>query len=680
MTAIPEQHDAARGARPRDSFRPDIQGLRAVAVLLVALDHAGVGLVHGGYIGVDVFFVISGFLITGWLLRRALADGRVPFGAFYAARARRILPAASLTLVATVVACWYALNAVRALAAFHDALWAAVFAANIHFAQVGTDYFARDNPPSPLQHFWTLAVEEQFYVVWPAALALAIVLVGGRRRGVAERFLRRRLAVVVAAVVAASLAWSVVETAASPTAAYFSALARGWELGAGALLAVCLPGITRLPRRTRVRMTWIGLGGILFGAVVFSSSTPFPGYAALLPVVSTVLVIAGGAGGEPEGAVRVLGLRPMRLTGDISYAFYLWHWPFLIIVAEHAGRTLSVGENLLLLAAAYATSLVSYALVEQPVRHSLRLSRPAPALGLWPVTAGAVGVVAGLAIASAPAPASTRPLRIVPEPLAVYARAVAQSVTAQRQSQPVPSTLTPAVVDLLHDGPQGCVRRGGLGAHCTLGAVRAKRVIVALGDSHAAAWMPAIDYFARTHHLRLVPVVKASCTMGVATTPGDCGDWFAQALARIRGLHPVAVVVGQYFDPRIPRSQMLAGVTAEMDALSRAAPDVILMEDPPGHDLNPVDCLLAGGATLGSCTFTLTPDQQGVYAAVERLATAAGATYVHTLKWFCAGTRCPLVVGHLIVYWDTNHMTTTYARWLGVPVGASLAPLVLRGT
>jgi hypothetical protein len=167
--------------------------------------------------------------------------------------------------------------------------------------------------------------------------------------------------------------------------------------------------------------------------------------------------------------------------------------------------------------------------------------------------------------------------------------------------------------------------------------------------------------------------------MGVATTPGDCGTWFAQALTRIRALHPRAVIVGQYFDPRIPRSQMLAGVTAEIGALARVVPTVVLMEDPPGHSLNPVDCLLASGATLGSCTFALSAGQREVYAAVERLATAAGAHYVHTLRWFCAANECPLVVGHLIVYWDTNHMTTTYARWLSVPVGATLDTLIRRG-
>ena len=147
--------------------------------MLVALNHAGVSFLQGGYVGVDVFFVISGFLITGFLLRRQEQSGRVPFSEFYAARARRILPAATLTIVATVVASWHYLNYVRALSVFHDAIWSTFFAANIHFAQVGTNYFAQDNPPSPLQNFWTLAVEEQFYIVWPALLALLLIATRG---------------------------------------------------------------------------------------------------------------------------------------------------------------------------------------------------------------------------------------------------------------------------------------------------------------------------------------------------------------------------------------------------------------------------------------------------------------------------------------------------------------------
>ena len=648
-------------------------------MLLVALNHAGIGFLGGGYVGVDVFFVISGYLITGWLLRRAERTGRVPFGDFYAARARRILPAASLTLVATVVAAWYFLNVVRALSAFHDAVWAAVFAANVHFSQVGTNYFAQDNPPSPLQHFWSLAVEEQFYVVWPACLALALVALRARRRLDAPA-VRRRLGVLVAVTVIASLAYSVRATDANPTAAYFSAFARAWELGIGALLAVWAAEVERIPAGVRAAMSWAGLAGIGVAAVAFSSGTPFPGDAALLPVVSSALVIAGGLGGDPRGAVRVLGLRPMQVTGDISYAFYLWHWPVLIIAAEHAAHPLSLTENLTLLAIAYAISLITFSLYEHPIRHATRLRRPQAALVLWPATVGAVVLAAfwGIDSAQSATTAYVAPVKAVHKPLPVFATDVQRSVSPARRAQPVPGNLIPLPAELPSTGPKGCVTRTALGKHCVLGDRTARRTVIVFGDSHAAAWLPSVSYAAARLGFRLVPVVKASCTLGVASAPGHCSEWYLEALARMRDLHPRAIIVGQYFDPRIPESSMYAGTRRELRDFAGIAPEVALMEDPPTHDVNPIDCLLASGATLGSCTFSFTADLRRVHSTMRGLAVAAGADFVPTLRWFCANGVCPIVVGRFIVYWDTNHMTATYARHIAVPVTAALRPLLVR--
>src|SRR4051812_20829265 len=200
--------------------RGDIQGLRAVAVLLVVLSHAGVGALAGGYVGVDVFFVISGFLITGILLSQASEKGSISLVGFYARRARRILPAAALTLLATEVAAYFLLNLVRAREAVWDSLYAAAFASNFRFAARGLDYFEQGQPPSPLLHFWSLAVEEQFYLVWPALLSAALLGAAATRR--------RRALVVLVVIAAASFAWSVHLTKALPPAAYFSSFTRAW--------------------------------------------------------------------------------------------------------------------------------------------------------------------------------------------------------------------------------------------------------------------------------------------------------------------------------------------------------------------------------------------------------------------------------------------------------------------
>src|SRR6187402_3292258 len=267
-------------AQRQPTFRADVQGLRAIAVLTVIAGHAGVPFLPGGFVGVDVFFVISGFLISQLLFREVEKSGRLSIPGFYARRARRILPAATLVTVATVVASAIWLSAVDLLTVVKDALWAVFFAANIHFAAVGTDYFAQEEPPSPLQHYWSLAVEEQFYLVWPALLLLLVLV--ARRRALPKRL----VLVVLLVLTLASFVWSVVSTSTDPLAAYFSTLARAWELGLGALTALVATTVARrLPSSARGLLCVAGLGLIALACLVYGDQTPFPGSAAAIPVV-----------------------------------------------------------------------------------------------------------------------------------------------------------------------------------------------------------------------------------------------------------------------------------------------------------------------------------------------------------------------------------------------------------
>ena len=376
--------------RASTAHRADLQGLRAIAVLLVVLNHAGVGFLPGGFVGVDVFFVLSGFLITGLLLAEARANGTVSLIGFYVRRARRILPAAALTLLATDVVAFFLLNFLRARDAVQDSLYAAGFAANFRFAARGMDYFAQADPPSPLLHYWSLAVEEQFYLVWPALLS--IVLFGvtfTRRRRSVGRQQHRRLLLVVVLLAALSLGWSVHLTATLPAAAYFSPLTRTWELGLGSALAVGASTLVRVPPLGRLVMGWTGMVAIVVAAVLFSDRTPFPGSSALLPTIGTALAIAAGTGNRHSRLAvgRLLAVRPMCIVGDRSYAFYLWHWPVLILADQYMGYELSVTGKLGLLVGAFRLSCVSYALVENPIRRRTR-SRAADRLSSsasrWP--------------------------------------------------------------------------------------------------------------------------------------------------------------------------------------------------------------------------------------------------------------------------------------------------------
>jgi peptidoglycan/LPS O-acetylase OafA/YrhL len=682
-------------------------------VLLVALNHARVARLSGGYVGVDVFFVISGFLITGWLIKRTARSGRVPFAEFYAARARRILPAATLTLVVTAVASYYLLNYVRALSTLDDCVWAAFFAANVHFAQVGTDYFARANPPSPVQQFWTLAVEEQFYLVWPAFLAVAIWAVGLRRgqmRGSAfDAYATRRLTAIVSVGVLVSLAYSTWYTPHAPTNAYFSTLTRGWELGVGVLLALTAQRLGRMPDWVRVPMTWAGLAAILIAGIEFTSSTEFPGYAALLPVLGAALVIAGGIGRPlSHGVGVVLGRKPLRLIGDTSYAFYLWHWPVLIIAAQYEGHQLSVRVNLLLLGAAFCLSAVTYYLFENPIRHSDRLAEPRAGLALWPVAvsatilAVALGTIAIRDNLTSQALAAARPgaLPAITSPVkgssgnaagaTPYTATVAASVTRARERMSIPYGLSPPLEQLAGDAfdLHGC--QAGFGADtsgpiCQFGDGRSTRTLVVVGDSHAQMWMAGLSYFASHHHWKLIPLIKQGCEPTDLLPNGipACKAWYGWARGQTARLHPQAIVLSQAWSSAWQHGDTAAtaandGLAMEITGFRKLASKVLLVEDIPPNPKNPVDCLLAHGATFGSCAFHLPSYQLDVYKGIRSMSEENGAIYLPTLQWFCADADCPTVVGTTVAYQDQDHLSATYGSELAKPFAGSVSAALLR--
>jgi peptidoglycan/LPS O-acetylase OafA/YrhL len=330
----------APGAGEKDNFRPDIEGLRGIAVLLVVLYHAGTLSnsslqIPGGFIGVDLFFVISGFLITGLLIRERERTGKVSFSRFYARRVRRILPAAAVVLVVTLVIAYQLVALSSRAAVMEDGAASAVSIANIRFAMT-TDYFnPTNNSFSPFLHFWSLGVEEQFYFIWPALLAL-----------VAWRRPRLGAAVALTAVVIVSFAASVIVTQSSPATAFYMLPTRAWQLAAGGLLALGVGSLARTPQVIRVAVGqalsiagWVALAALVWVALTLDSKTvPYPGTAALLPTLAGVVLIAAGA--EQAGPGAVLRLMPIRFLGKISYSLYLWHWPILILGGLYLGGPL----------------------------------------------------------------------------------------------------------------------------------------------------------------------------------------------------------------------------------------------------------------------------------------------------------------------------------------------------
>jgi peptidoglycan/LPS O-acetylase OafA/YrhL len=715
------------GNRPGgDSFRKDIQGLRAIAVLLVVLDHAGVRRLAGGYIGVDVFFVISGFLITGWLLRHYERGEGIPFGEFYAARARRILPAATLTLVATVLASWYFLNYVRAVTALHDVVWATFFAANIHYARAGTDYFAQFAPPSPVQQFWTLAVEEQFYLAWPALLAAAMFVVRprfGRSRGSGQLVGSGAdvLTTLLGMLVIASFVWTVHDTPVNPTGAYFSTLTRCWELGVGALLAICSGRLCRLPSAARGGTAWIGLAGVVVAAVAYTAQTPFPGYAAVLPVASAALIIIGGLGEESRWGLGpvLLSRQPLRFTGDISYSLYLWHWPILIIATQYVGHSLSVRTNLALMAGGFALSAVTYTVYENPLRRSVLLSTRQGGLCLWPVTVSVVVITACLAITQINqqiADASQLARLAFPVqsersskkahndatthstamdkgsvPTTTYTAAVAASLKPSRAKLSDPYGLSPPIATLPGDSYNlsGCTAGFGdatSGPICRWGDTTSHRTLVVVGDSHAQMWMAGFINFARRYHWKLIPLIKEGCEPTDLLQHGIpvCKEWYAWVLHQLSRLRPRVIVIAQAWSDaslhgNTSTTAAYAGLAGEMVAFKRLAVDVLVNEDVPHIAKNPVDCLLANGATFGSCTFRLERAQLAIHNGVRYSAIVHRVTFLPTLQWFCLDQKCPTVVGNTIAYQDEDHMSATYGAELAAPFASEIERAIKAG-
>jgi peptidoglycan/LPS O-acetylase OafA/YrhL len=739
-TASPKQGDptTARStdATTKEGFRLDIQGLRAVAVLLVAFQHANVPSFGGGYIGVDVFFVISGFLITRWLLKnRSRRTGRVGFRRFYAARARRILPAAVLTLVATDIASLLLLNPVRALSAFHDSVWAAFFAANVHFSSVATNYLASSAPPSPIQQYWSLAVEEQFYLAWPALVMVAAYFVWkplvtrSRRSGrarfrwhLADNPKPQRIALVLGLIVLLSFAWSIIDTTNNPAAAYFSTFTRAWELGVGALLAVGAGWVSQLPVRLRSLASWIGLGGILVSAVMYGANTAFPGFAALVPVLGAAFVIAGGMRPTGMTASALLGRQPLVFIGDVSYSFYLWHWPVLILVKEHLGHSLSTWSSVLLLCIAFGLSVVTYRFYENPLRHTRFLrKRRWSFVWLWSVSILSVilassvlgasatnaltrssssEVAAGTSISTTPiaslapdgatlSPPGTSTTPTAPiaatsilsgttsttaNPNDPYVAAVAASVSPTAQHNPVPDGLSPSFETLALDFPviSHCAAgtNDATGPICHFGKVGSGRTLVVFGDSHALMWMTPLSRYAATRGWSLVPIIKVACSAAAAAgvqPSGSCAQWYPWAIAEIKQLKPAAIVFSEsYF------SSETRGLTTEVDALRAISPTVVVFEDTPQMSFTPTDCLLAPNATLGQCTTAVTSSLTDPEATIQSVARSAGAVFLPTWQWFCYDDLCPSVINKMIVYIDTAHVSNTYASYLTNPLAREL--------
>jgi len=665
----------------------------------------------GGFLGVDVFFVISGFLITGLLLREYDRTGHISFRRFYVSRIKRIVPSATVVIVVSIGLAFLLFTRQRAVSTSWDALWAFVFGANWNFAAAGTDYFQQGAAVSPLQHYWSLSVEEQFYFVWPWLL-LGLLALFARFMTMTTAGARVIAGTAIAALSLASFLWALQESVTNPTIAYFSTLTRGWEIGVGALIAIAAPALPRLVPAARAVLAYAGLAGIIASCFVITPGTPWPAPWAALPVTCTALVLASGAREEAPGLWPLTN--PLAtFVGNISYSLYLWHFPVIIFshsLYPDAGPWVYPGIALV----GFALAAAQHYAIEVPLwRSPLWMKRASESWADWRYTyrdqmkngflAGFVTIgvaVAGIAFVPPPEapylpPASSSPLSstspgIQDTPaVAAEQRTVADALTATTW----PATLTPPIDEVgssskveawVSDGclalekgaendPSATVDR------CVYGPHDATDRIALVGDSMAISWLPALqaafpDAQIRVLTMQQCPFAAVTVVKLDESTFPECTAFHTLVDEKLSAWRPTLAVLSQA-DNSTERTRgstsMSQGLETAIAALSAESNRTVVLPPPP-NSRTITDCYTPTGSPR-NCISAV--PQRALSTAVD-LKTAAergGVEFIDTLPLICRSGQCPSVVGGMVVSADGAHLTQVFSASLGPAFAELLA-------
>jgi peptidoglycan/LPS O-acetylase OafA/YrhL len=667
----------------RSGLQPEIQTLRAVAVSLVVLYHLWPNRVSGGYVGVDVFFVVSGFLITSHLLREVDTSGRLDLPGFWARRARRLLPASLLALVAVAVATVAVVPHGLWSRTFQEIGASALYVENWLLTINAVGYLTAHNAPSAVQHYWSLSVEEQFYIIWPVLIALTLLFVRGRRA-------RSRPAVLVTltAVTVASFIGSVIWTAQDPSAAYFVTPARAWEFGVGALLAFA-PAF-RGTRTITAAIGWIGIIGIIGISFVYNAATAFPGVAAVVPVLAAVAVIWSGSSMARWAVPRATNLRPVQYLGDISYSLYLWHWPLIVIVPFLVGHDLSTLDKLAILLAALVIAGLSKRFIEDRGRRLPALVTRKPRWTFLAVAAGMIIVLTISAVGAAQG-AIPPPGTVAPTPTGNGSCFAAQATVASHHcaaTAPINYAAAAAYARTEWDqtGKASCESAEETTniQSCTFGKFAHPVETVALiGDSHIGHYFAAFEVLAKQLHWNVITYVRSECTgtgdddVVVPGRPDDqapCAEWGREATAAIIANHNIDAVFTSGFESvyRYGPKQTVLGPTPyvnEWAKFIKAGIDVYPIRDTPGPFPDVPTCLETDKSVTACSLAESTGLQRDPMIAAAKI---SGGSHVHLLDLssrFCINGVCPPFIGGVVVYFDMSHVTTTYSR--------SLAPFLI---
>jgi peptidoglycan/LPS O-acetylase OafA/YrhL len=648
-------------------FRPDIEGLRGAAILLVVLFHAGVPALAGGFVGVDVFFVLSGFFITGLLVRERERTGRVDLPEFYGRRALRLMPPLLVVLLATLAAVMWLYAPIDRAPIAASARMVALSAGNVEFARGSVDYFGSGD--NPLLHTWSLAVEEQFYIVWPLVLLL-IALWAERRSGSTRADIdddTRPLLFGFAVVGATSLVASLWMTRVSQPWAFFGMPTRIWEFALGGALAVVLGRSNESTDRRGVLLQVAGLIAIGVAVVSYDRATPYPGSAALVPALSAVALLFGGARAPDSIVSRALSLPSLRWLGRLSYAWYLWHWP-LVGLGAVLDRDLGVRGRLAWSLAALGLAWLTHRFIEQPARGG-------------PLARLSAGQLAALAFA-----ASVGGAWVAHGAMRAAERGVAQGeqrrFAAAREDRMRHDCWATTVED--ERGP------------CEFGDVRSRTTVVLLGDSHAEHWLGGLDRVGRERGWKIVAMVKGGCP--VADMPDlmhhrlkryyhECTRYRQAMLNRIVAMRPAAVILSSwdhYIPPdgtgadwQVTPEMWRSGLRRTYARLTGAGLPVVAIKGTPRTWFDVPACLSRRAADLPfaqECTYERS--RSLARSAIEAQTAAARGLPVRFVDMndrICSAARCGVVRNGVIVFTDDNHLTASFTRSLAPVLGARIA-------
>ncbi|WP_017612686.1 acyltransferase family protein [Nocardiopsis salina] len=666
--ALPGAPAGGRSGRGSgDGYRPEIEGLRAVAVALVVVYHVWFGRVSGG---VDVFLLLTGFLITGSLLRMLERDGRIALTAFFSRLARRLLPPVAVVLAAVLAATYVFLPSTRWEQTLAEVRAAALYHENWALARGAVDYLAREEAASPVQHFWSLSIQGQFYLLWPLLLTLAVVVAARSRLT-----LRGAVFASAGAVFVLSLAYSVWITAVDQPWAYFDTGARLWELALGAMLAMVV-GHLHLPAAVRAVLGWVGLVALVLCGALVPVSTMFPGWIALWPTGAAVLVIIAGTTGSRFGADRLLTRRPLMWLGGLSYGLYLWHWPVLVVYLHLTDRTTATLVGGLLVVA--LSVLLAYATQRWIDGGFDHLTRPAARnTHAWPAGLAAallLPVVLSTSLWSGHLEEERRARAVLAEGDARYPGASAADPEVAEALDPAP--VLPAPADARDDRPathaRGCLANGSepFGI-CDEGPKEAEHTLALVGASRADHWYPALSAVAEERGWRLITFTRSGCLFdgGADTDDPVCRDWNQQAMDELERLRPDAVFTTSTFNSAEGYEHLPSAYVDTWRRLDELGIDVLGVRDLPRREFQGAECV--DSRPVEECTEPASRTQDDTDPA-RAADLPDNVSLIDLTAHVCPGGECEAVVGNVLVFWDHSHMTATFAASLSPVVGPAV--------